>query len=208
MFVTGGSRKITGREMRFKKVERAWIRSSTPRRDTFSFVSGLRSIIYFLRKLFHASRRDLSPCPGENIFFSLLPPFPPVDLRFKPRYYAFKPRDPRDRKSPRDVWPRCVCVCVCVRYFLFHLAIVNADWSNLMFFSSLPEKRESFSRFSLPPITFLSHRSNHAKVIRHFSYLLFIYLFIFYESLDLRVFFPRHRYFQFAFLSDPTQIQQ
>lgn len=197
MFVTGGSRKITGREMRFKKVERAWIRSSTPRRDTFSFVSGLRSIIYFLRKLFHA-----------RIFFFL------YSLLFHPSIYdsnratTLLNREILATAKAREMCGQDVCVCVCVRYFLFHLAIVNADWSNLMFFSSLPEKRESFSRFSLPPITFLSHRSNHAKVIRHFSYLLFIYLFIFYESLDLRVFFPRHRYFQFAFLSDPTQIQQ
>lgn len=80
-----GSRKITGREMRFKKVERAWIRSSTPRRDTFSFVSRLRSIIYFLRKLFHASRRDLSQA-RIFFFFTSCSSFPPVDLRFKLRF--------------------------------------------------------------------------------------------------------------------------
>lgn len=85
-------------------------------------------------------------------FFS----FPPFISRFlfsivsAPIYdlNCFKPRDPCNRKSTRDVCGQDV-----VHYFLFHLAIANADWSfpNLMFFSSLPEKRESFPRFSPPP---------------------------------------------------------
>lgn len=74
-----------------------------------------------------------------------------------------------------------------VHYFLFHLAIANADWSfpNLMFFSSLPEKRESFPRFSPPP-PFISHRSNHAKDSTVFLIFSISFIFPFSESLDLK----------------------
>lgn len=167
MFVTGGSRKITGREMRFKKVERAWIRSSTPRRDTFSFVSGLRSIIYFLRKLFHA-----------RIFFFL------YSLLFHPSIYdSNRATTLLNREILATAKAREMCgqdVCVCVRYFLFHLAIVNADWSNLMFFSSLPEKRESFSRFSPPPPDYLPFASIQSRQSDSTLFLSLIHLFIYF----------------------------
>lgn len=82
---------------------------------------------------------------------------------------------------------RCVCGQDVVHYFLFHLAIANADWSfpNLMFFSSLPEKRESFPRFSPPP-PFISHRSNHAKDSTVFLIFSISFIFPFSESLDLK----------------------
>lgn len=171
-----GSRKITGREMRFKKVERAWIRSSTPRRDTFSFVSRLRSIIYFLRKLFHASRRDLSQARIFFFFYFLFL----FSTRRSTIQTALLNREILATAKAREVCGQDVCVCVCVRYFLFHLAIVNADWSNLMFFSSLPEKRESFPRFSPPPdyLPFASIQSRQSDS----TLFLFIYLFIYFTN--------------------------
>lgn len=178
-----GSRKITGREMRFKKVERAWIRSSTPRRDTFSFVSRLRSIIYFLRKLFHASRRDLSQARIFFFFYFLFL----FSTRRSTIQTALLNREILATAKAREVCGQDVCVCVCAllslspRHRERRLVKLNvlfiASWKTRKFSSLLSPPR--LPSFRIDPIT--------PKWFDTFLIYLFIYLF--YESLDLRVFF-------------------
>lgn len=86
-------------------------------------------------------------------------------------------RSLQPQKHARCVWPRCGA--------LLSLSPRHRSFPNLMFFSSLPEKRESFPRFSPPP-PFISHRSSHAKDSTVFLIFSISFIFPFSESLDLK----------------------
>lgn len=116
---TKEDRRYRWNEMRFEKVERVCIRSCPPHRDTFSFVSGSRMIIYFLRKLIlpliiaeETRRREyvhlfssFRSCNGL-IYDSTTLHFAETLQPQKPTRYG----------------QYAVC------YFLFHFSIVHADW--------------------------------------------------------------------------------